>query len=431
MNEKINLTFRALKYRNYRLFFSGQFISLVGTWIQQIAMSWLIYSLTKSPLLMGTIVFVSSVPAIFLSPFAGVLIDRVNKHKFLILLQALFMLEAFVLALLTLAGIIKVWHIVVLSVLMGLTNTFDMPLRQAFVVNLIDKPEDLTNAISLNSSCFNLARLTGPAIAGILIAKFGEGLCFLLNALSYIAVIFALSLMKIQVGFKNLKQKPDVLKEFNEGIQYALASKPIKLILLFFAISSLIGMSFQVLMPIYVKEVLLGNAKVLGCIMSVSGIGALFGALYLAGRKTHLGLEKWIYASSLLLSLGLIGLSFANKVLWASILLFVIGFGMVIIIAACNTMIQHLVDNERRGRIMSLCTMAFIGAPPIGSLFCGIIADKIGVGHTFLLCGVVMLCAASIFRNKLKYFRPIEIIATDEKLFENELQLSASQCKNN
>lgn len=350
MNEKLYLTFRALRHRNYRLFFLGQCISLIGTWIQQIAMSWLVYSLTKSALLMGIITFASSLPSLLVSPFAGVLIDRVDKRRALMIVQALFMVETFVLATLTILGSIQVWHIIVLGVLMGITNAIDMPLRQAFVVKLVDDIEDLSNAISLNSSIFNLARLIGPAIAGILIASVGEGICFLLNSLSYIAVIWAIFLMKINFTTTRKPNKSNMLNELKEGYIYALNSKPIRTIIFYIAASSLFGMSFFVIMPIFAKEILHGNAQTLGFLMSSSGVGALIGALYLAAKRSSVGMEKWIYFASLLCGAALLCLNFTTK-LWISlIVLFFTGMGVVIIIACCNTLIQNLVDDDKRGR---------------------------------------------------------------------------------
>lgn len=404
LNEKLYLTFRALWHRNYRLFFTGQCISLIGTWIQQVAMSWLIYSLTKSALLMGIITFISYTPGLIVSPFAGVLIDRINKHRALIILQTLFLIETLILAILTIYGIIQVWHIVVISALLGITGAIDMPLRQAFVVDLVDNSEDIGNAISLNSSSFNLARLIGPAIAGVLIASFNEGICFLINSLSYIAVIAALFVMRINTKPVKKITNPNVLQELKEGVKYSYSSAPIRSIILYVAIACFIGMSYPILMPIFAKEILHGNAQTLGFLMSASGIGALLGALYLAAKKSISGLEKWICIASLLFGIGLMGLSFANKVLIAMLILFVIGFGMVIIIAACNTLLQHFVEDDKRGRVMSLYTMAFIGTAPIGSLCGGAIAHIVGVPHTFLLCGLTIILTALIFGSKLKYF---------------------------
>lgn len=403
-SEKFYLTFRALRHRNFKLFFAGQCVSLIGTWIQQVAMSWLIYRLTGSALLMGTIIFAGATPSLLLSPFAGVLVDRINKYKTLIIVQSLFMIETFIFALLIITGIIKVWHIILLSILMGITNAIDMPLRQAFVVLLVEGNDDLSNAISLNSSSFNLARLVGPAIAGILIAAVGEGICFLLNALSYIAVIAALLAMKINYIPVNKPTKINILEEFNEGVQYTISSRPIRSVLIYLAFISLIGMSYPVLMPIFAKEILHGDAQTLGFLMSSSGVGALFGALYLAGRRSVSGLEKWVFIASLCFGIGLIGEGFATNIPLALCLLFFVGYGMVVIIAACNTLIQHFVDDDKRGRVMSLYTMAFMGTVPFGSLCGGAVAERIGVPDTFIVCGLVIFVAALIFSTKLKYF---------------------------
>lgn len=404
ISEKIKPIFRALRHKNYKLFFIGQCISLIGTWIQQIAMSWLIYRLTQSAFMMGAIVFAGSIPSLFVSPFAGVLIDRINQYKALITIQVLFMVQAFIFAALTITGTIKIWHIVILAIIMGVTNAIDMPLRQAFVVKLVEGSEDLGNAISLNSSSFNLARLIGPAIAGVLIAAVGEGICFLINAVSYIAVIWALFAMNITY-IPKLASEKNVLKEFKEGLKYTINSRPIRIIISFLAITSFIGMSFPVLMPIFAKEILHGGAHTLGFLMSSSGVGALLGALYLAGKKHILGLEKWLCIAAFLFGISLIGLSFATHTLLALILLFLSGVGMVIIIAVCNTLIQHFVDDDKRGRVMSLYTMAFMGTAPLGSLCGGAIAEKIGVPHTFLIIGLIMVIGAFIFITKLKYFK--------------------------
>lgn len=412
---KISVTFRALHHRNFKLFFSGQCISLIGTWIQQIAINWLVYRLTHSALLMGIIVFVGTFPSIIIAPFAGVLIDRINKYHALIIVQSMFMIEAFIFAALTLSGIIQVWHVMVLCVLIGITNAIDMPLRQSFVVHLVDGSTDLSNAISLNSSSFNLARLIGPAVAGVLIASVGEGICFLLNALSYISVIWALFIMDIKNTKNEKKEDKNIIQELKEGVNYTLNSLQIRNVILYLAMASLLGMFYPLLMPIYAKEILHGGAQTLGFLMSSSGIGALLGALYLAGRRSVKGQEKWICIASLSFGLGLLGLNFTNKMFAALILLFLIGFGMVIIIATCNTLIQHYVDDDKRGRVMSLYTMAFMGTAPIGSLCSGAIAQKIGVPHTFLLSGITMLIAAYIFSTKLKYFSYIPEIETVTK----------------
>lgn len=389
--------------------------------MQQVALSWLIYSLTKSPLLMGIITFAGCIPSLFVSPFAGVIIDRINKFRALILVQTVFMIGAFVIAALTLTGIVKVWHIVILSILMGITSSIEMPLRQSFVVQLVDDSHDLGNAISLNSSSFNLARLIGPAIAGVLISAIGEGICFLLNALSYIAVISALLMMKVNTEPNNKNGKLDIISEFNEGYNYVCSSIPIRSIILYLATTCLIGMSYPVIMPVFVKEILHSGADTLGFLMSATGVGAVLGALYLAGRKSILGLENWICIASLLLAFGLIGLSLTSSILISLGLMFFMGMGMVIIIAACNTLIQHFVDDDKRGRVMSIYIMACMGTFPIGSLIGGAIAEKIGVPHMFLLFGITTIIIVAVFSTQLKYFFAEE---TKSMLINTEAQVA-------
>lgn|SRR5574344_219141 len=402
--EKIKLTFRALKHRNYKLFFYGQCISLTGTWIQQIALNWLIYRLTHSAFLMGTVVFVSTLPSLILSPYLGVIIDRVNKYKALILMQVLFMLGAGALGILTVTGVVKVWHVMVLGAIVGIINAFDMPLRQAFVVNLVDNTEDLGNAISLNSSVFNLARLIGPAVAGVLIASVGEGLCFIINAVSYIAVITAFFMMNIKIPDICKKENLGVIKELKDGIKYSFNSIQIRTIIIYIGIVSLFGMFYPLLMPIYVQEILHRDAQVLGFLMSAAGLGALFGALHLASKDSVKGLEKWTCRASVNFAIGLLGLNFTNNTFVALCLLFMLGLGMVVVIASCNTLIQLFTNDEKRGRVMSLYTMAFMGTAPFGSLISGSVAQKLGTPHTFLLSGITMLFAAFWFSKKIKYF---------------------------
>jgi MFS family permease len=368
---------------------------------------------------MGVITFVGSIPSLLLTPFAGVYIDRINKYKGLIIIQSIFMLEAAILAILTMTGIVQVWHIVVIGGLIGVTNAIDMPLRQSFVVKLVEDNDDLGNAISLNSSMFNLARMIGPAIAGVLIAAVGEGVCFMINSLSYIAVIGALFAMNIKYTPINNSEKINVFNEMKEGFLYAIKISAIKNALLFLAVSSFIGMGYQVLMPIFAEQTLGGNAQTLGFLMSISGIGALIGALKLASRKNHKGLQKSIQYAAILLSLALIGLSLTTKIWVASLLLFITGYGMVTIMASSNTAIQQSVDEDKRGRVMSLYTMAFIGTAPLGSLLEGAIANKIEVPETFLLNGIIMLIAAILFNIKtIKSYR--ENKQTEEMMTELE-----------
>jgi MFS family permease len=398
-------TFRALKHRNFKLFFFGQCISVIGTWIQQIAISWLIYKLTNSAFLMGLITFAGSIPSLLVSPFAGVEIDRINKHKALVFVQSTFLLEAFALAIFTLTGTVNIWIVLVISIFMGVSNAIDLPLRQSLIIQLVEGDEDLSNAISLNSSSFNLARLVGPAIAGLLIAAVGEGFCFLLNAISYIAVIWALILIKIKPHPIDLSERKNLLTEFEEGFDYAYHYKPILYLILYIGLASLCGMAFQVIMPIFAKEVLGGDAQTLGYIMSIVGVGALAGAFYLSSRASVKGLSIRIFIASIMLGVGLIGLFFINTFKYTVPFFTMIGLGMVTIIAGCNTLIQFFVDEDKRGRVMSIYTMAFFGTVPLGSLLEGAIAEKLGAPTTFLINGLGMLLLAYWFYRKIDCFK--------------------------
>ncbi|MCB0749663.1 MAG: MFS transporter, partial [Ignavibacteriae bacterium] len=319
---------RALKSRNYRLFFSGQGISLIGTWMQQIALGWLVYRLTDSAFLLGLVSFASQIPTFLLASFAGVLADRYDKHKIIIITQTFAMIQAAILSILTLMGIVHIWHIISLSVLLGLINAFDMPTRQTFVIDLVEDKKDLPNAIALNSSMFNAARLIGPTIAGILISLYGEGICFLINAVSYIAVIIGLLLMRIEPKRREAK-KEKVLRGLKEGIKYAYEFIPIRTLLILIAIISLSGMPYTVLMPIFAKDILHGNANTLGYLLGSVGIGAFTGAIYLASRKTVLGLGRLIAIASTIFAFGLLLFSFSTSLIFSLPLMFVAGLGMM------------------------------------------------------------------------------------------------------
>ena len=313
-SSRLGRMFRALQYRNYRLFFMGQGVSLIGTWMQQVAMSWLVYRLTDSVFLLGMVSFASQVPSFLLGPFAGVVSDRYNRHRILLLTQALSLLQASTLAALVLTGQIEIWHILALSGFLGVINAFDISARQAFVVELVEKREDLSNAIALNSSLFNGARLVGPSIAGILIAAVGEGMCFLINAVSYLAVLASLLMMHLR-PFVPVKETRKVWQSLREGFQYAFGFPPIRSIILLIALLSLVGMPFSVLMPVFARDILGGGANTLGFLMGASGIGALSGALYLASRKTVVGLGKVIVMATLLFGAGLMAFSFSKVLL--------------------------------------------------------------------------------------------------------------------
>jgi len=400
----LKLIFRAFQYRNYRLFFGGQSISLIGTWIQRIAMSWLVYRLTNSAFLLGVVGFAGQIPTFLLAPFAGTLSDRWSRHRILVVTQVLAMIQALILAFLLLTGIIEVWHLISLSIFLGLVNAFDMPTRHSFVVEMVEKREDLGNAIALNSSMFNGARLLGPSIAGILIAATGEGICFLLNGISYIAVIAALLAMRITPR-KTETQKINVWQGLKEGFSYAFGFAPISSILLLLGLVSLVGMPYTVLMPIFAEEVLRGGPHALGFLMGASGIGALVGAIYLASKKGVLGLERAIPLAASIFGIGLIAFSF-SRFLWLSLaLMSLTGFGMMVQMASSNTVLQTIVDEDKRGRVMSFYTMSFMGTAPFGSLLAGGLATKIGAPNTLIVGGLSCILGSLIFSRKLSSLR--------------------------
>ncbi|AKD03323.1 MFS transporter [Pontibacter korlensis] len=390
---KLSGMFRALSSRNYRLFFVGQGISLIGTWMQQIALSWLVYRLTDSVFLLGAVTFSSQIPSFLLGPFAGVLADKFNRHKVLLITQALSMLQASTLAALVLTGNIEIWHVLALSAFLGTINGFDIATRQAFVVEMVERREDLSNAIALNSSLFNMARLVGPTIAGLLIAAVGEGLCILINAVSYIAVLASLLLMRLK-PFERVQQERKVWQSLKDGFRYAFGFPPIRALIIIVALLSLFGMPFTVLLPVFARDILYGGANTLGYLMGASGFGALSGALFLAQRKSVIGLGKVIICTMLIFGLALIAFSFSKMLLLSLVLMLFSGFGMIVTMASCNTLLQTLVDDDKRGRVMSLYSTAFMGMAPIGSMLAGSVAEQIGVGYTLAGCG--LLCAVSI-----------------------------------
>ncbi|MCX5786490.1 MAG: MFS transporter [Elusimicrobia bacterium] len=399
--QRLDRLFRALKHRNYRLYFSGQIISLVGTWMQTVALSWLVYRLTGSAMLLGVVGFVSQIPSFLLAPFTGVVADRFNRHRIIICTQTLAMLQAFILSMLVLSGRIEIWHIIALSALLGIVNAFDMPARQSFVIEIVERKEDLANAIALNSSIFNSARLIGPSAAGILIAAFGEGLCFLLNALSYLAVIAALLAMKINRKPAAADGRKKAGSGFKEGLSYTFGFTPIRYILMLLALGSLLGMPYTVLMPVFVKGVLKGGPRTLGFLFACSGAGALCAALRLAWRKHVPGLERKIPVFSGLFGAGLIAFSFSRVLAVSAVCIAAASFGLISQMASSNTVIQTVVEDDKRGRVMALYSLAFMGMAPFGSLLAGWMASRIGAPWTIFLSGAAVICGAMVFRSKI------------------------------
>ena len=398
--------FRSLKHRNFRLFFMGQGISLIGTWMQMTAVAWLVWRLSHSALLLGLVGFASRIPTFVLAPFAGVLVDRVNRHHLVILTQVLSMAQALMLAGLMYSGRIEIWHIIALSLLLGFINALDIPARQSFLVQMLDRREDLTNAIALNSSMVNGARLIGPAVAGFLIAGVGEALCFLINGLSYIAVIAGLLMMRIQPN-PRVDRHTAVLESLREGFRYAFGFPPIRSLLLLLALVSLAGASYAQLLPIFAQQILHGDARTQGFLVSATAVGALAGALYLAGRRSVRGLERVIAWAPAVFGAGLIALGLSTR-LWLTLpVMTVIGLGLMVQMASTNTVLQTIVDDDKRGRIMSFYSMAFMGMVPLGSLIAGVLAQYIGAPLTVILGGTCCIAGSIDFARRLPALREL------------------------
>jgi len=394
----------ALGNRNYRLFFAGQGFSLIGTWIQQVAMSWLVYRLTGSAFLLGVIGFTSQIPSLVLSPVAGVLADRHDRRRILVVTQTVSMLQAFTLAVIVLLKGVEVWHIVVLSVVLGIANAVDMPVRHSFTVEMVEDRKNLGNAIALNSSIFNGARLIGPSLAGILISLFGEGICFLINGASYLAVIAALKAMRVPPFAEKAGSEP-ILQELREGFTYAWHSGPIRSVLMLVVLVSLAGMPYTVLLPVFASQILRGGAHTYGFLMTASGIGAFVATIYLASRRGTSGLCRVISASVMVFSIGLASFSL-SRTTWLSFpFLFITGFGVISQLASSNTILQTVVDENKRGRVMSLYTMALMGIAPLGSLLAGTLAVAFGVTSTLLAGSAACMAGAFMFERKLRKTR--------------------------
>jgi MFS family permease len=394
----------ALRNPNLRLYFAGQIISYVGTWMQQMALSWLVFRLTNSATMLGVIGFATQAPSFLLAPFAGILADRVNRHKLVLVTQILAMVQASILAVVAMSGHVEIWHLVVLGIFMGMITAFDMPSRQTFLVDMLNSREELPQAIAINSSIMTLTRLIGPTVAGLCIAAFGEGACFTINALSYIAVIVALLMIKVKRPERLVAHKAP-LEELKEGFSYAFGFRPIRALIVLLALISLFGMPYAVLMPAFAKEFFHGDATTLGWLTAASGVGSLLGAVYLATRKGVLGLGRWVLIGCILFGIGLIGLGLTHNLIVSLAVLVLIGFGGMVQIAASNTLLQTLVHEEKRGRVMSIFTMAFMGTAPFGSMAAGALASHIGLGPTVIGCGCMCLVLAVGFAMKIKQLR--------------------------
>ncbi|PWB74928.1 MFS transporter, partial [candidate division GN15 bacterium] len=412
VRERYAHLFRAFRYRNYRLFYAGQGISLIGTWMQQVATGWLVYRMTNSPFLLGMVGFLGNAPSLVLAPFAGVLADRWSRLKLMVAIQTLAMLQALVLAVLVLSGHITVAWILGLSIVLGVINAFDLPVRQAFVMDMIDDRDDLSNAIALNSSMVNGSRLIGPSLAGILIGLVGEGICFLANGLSYIAVIAALFAMRLRPR-QTVPHHPSIAHHLKEGIRYAWEFKPIRDIILLLSVVSLMAMPYIVLMPIFARDVLKSGPNTLGFLMASVGVGALVGSGIMASRKSVRGLTRIIPMAAALFGAGLVAFSFSRFLPLSLILMAVAGVGMMLNMNSCNAVLQTIADEDKRGRIMSFYAVAFRGMLPFGSLMAGSFAAWMGAPYTLMIGGLCCILGALLFARQLpairKAVRPIYV----------------------
>ncbi len=392
---------RAFRYRNYCLYFIGQGISQIGNWSTILATSWLVYQLTDSAWLLGVVGFASRIPTLFISPIAGVIADRGSRHRIVIITQILSMVQSLLLAVLALTGIIDVGQIIALSIFQGIVNALYMPTLQAFVKEIIEQPEDLGNAIALNSSLISSARLIGPAVAGFLVASVGAGVCFLLDGISYIAVIAAFLVMKIPAT-KIVPSTTSTIQKLKEGFDYAYNNSVIRPMLLLLSLLGFFGLPYVILIPIFAADILKGGSETLGLLMGASALGALIASVYLSSKSHIYGLEKAIAIAPMLLGTGFIIFSLSNVLLFSLPVMVLIGFSVILQLASTNTVLQTIVDDDKIGRLMSLVSMAFMGVVPFGNLFSGWLASQIGVVNTFVFNGLVCLAGSIIFSLQLK-----------------------------
>lgn len=402
---------RALRYRNYRLFFLGQVVSLIGTWMTMTATSWLVFRLTGSAAMLGLVTFAGQLPSVLLTPIAGILVDRWNQHRMLMASQTVSMLQSFALAGLMFAHRMTMPALIWLNVAQGLINAFDMPCRQAFVISLIENPEDLANAIAMNSSMFNLARIAGPAVAGVLIAASGEGSCFLIDGLSFFAVLLALAAMRLPARAPRPRRTTTAGAEFLDGWRYVSGSLPIRTLMMLLGAVCLLGVPYAVLIPIFAGRILEGGPNMLGFLMTASGAGALLAAVWLANVRSIESLSRALVGSTVAFGLSLAFFGVSRRPWLSAVMLFAAGWGFMLLMAGANTILQTIVDEDKRGRVMSFMMLAILGTSPIGSLMIGGVANRIGAPQTVLLEGACCLAIALWFSRRLDKFhsslRPI------------------------
>jgi len=406
----MTFTLRALRHRNFALFIGGQGCALIGYWIQQLAVSWLVYRLTGSAMLLGVLSFAANLPVLLLAPFAGLWSDRLNRHRMMLATQVLEMLQAGALAALAFSGLIQTWHIIALTMLLGTCVAVELPVRHAYLLELVGDKQDLPNAVAMTSLVANCGRLIGPAIAGVLINRFSEATCFLINALSYVAVLASFALIRVRPQ-PSAAAHPPVLHGIKEGIAYAWCTVPIRLLLMLLAVVAFSAAPYGTLMPAIVHEAFAGGAETLGFLVGAAGMGAVCGTLVLASRRNVRGLTRLISTAALIAGCALIGLSWSRQLAFSLALMAAIGFSILVISVSVNMILQTIVDDDKRGRVMSLYTAAFLGVVPLGGLAAGMLADRIGAMATVLAGGVTCALAALYMLRKLpllrRHIRPI------------------------
>ena len=402
---KLTQTFRSLKYRNFRLFFPGLITSQVGIWIQNVALSWVVYDMTQSPFMMGTIMFLNTIPLFIITPFAGVIVDKFNRHRLLMIIQICFALQAFLMAAITLGRYLRIWNIIILGVFLNIVAAIDAPLRQSTYVLLVDDKNDLGNAISLNSTCFNMARLLGPAVAGVLLSAVGAGWCFAINFLCILPCVFLVAMMKFKDEKSEKVKNETIFEGLKEGLDYSIHSQKIILLLLFSAIFSFIALTYPMLMPVYTKEILHANAQILGYVMSSAGIGAVTASMFLASKTSLRGLKYILCFGAILLSCGFIELGFNNHIATACLIMFCVGFDMTSAFTSDSTLLQSVIDDDKRGSVMSIYAVCFMGATSISNFVAGSVAQMTGIANTFIIFGIILLAAAFLFLLKFHHLK--------------------------
>lgn len=404
------ITLRALRHRNFALFIAGQGWALIGYWIQQLAVSWLVYRLTGSATLLGVLTFAANVPVLVLAPLVGLWSDRFNRHRIMIATQVLEMLQAMVLAALAFSGLIEIWHIIALTMFLGVCVAVELPVRHAYLLELVGDKQDLPNAVAMTSLVANCGRLIGPSVAGVLIGWFSEATCFLINAITYVAVLVSFAFIRVKRQ-PTAASHPPALHGLKEGLVYAWRTVPIRLLLTLLAIIALTAAPYGTLMPAIVHEAFGGDAQTLGFLVGAAGMGAVSGTLLLASRRNVRGLTRFIVAAAFIAGCALIALSWSRLLVLSLALMVVIGFCILLISVSTNMILQTIVDDDKRGRVMSLYTAAFLGVVPIGGLIAGVLADRIGATRTVLIGGCVCVLATLYMARQLpllhRHMQPI------------------------